>query len=250
MKLKIVELPPGPPVLASLVAEVYGRPEHTYGDLVDAARKVTTRFRDEPGVADVYDTSEVSARKLVFVADQEKAALAGVSVADIAATIRVALEGDATETVRMEGERNPLKIVVRLPRVSRSSDADLARLQVKGTGSQMVPLAELGRWENAQVDQTIYHKNLERVAYVFGETVGRPPAECVVDIMADRTDSVGVPMTKQDPRPVRERTYVRNGSGIPWSVPEGVRVEFAGEGEWKITLDVFRDLGLAFGARC
>jgi len=258
--LKIVELPPGPPVLASVVAEVYGRPDHSYEDLLAAADTVGARFRTEPGLADVDDFREVPAQKLVFVTDQEKAALAGVSVAEVAETIQLALEGTSSETVRLPRERNPLRITVRLPRPLRSSAADLAQVRVKGTAGQLVPLAELGTWKTARVDQTIYHKNLERDAYVFAETAGRPPAECIVDVLADRTNQ-NVAQTAEavkptgsgflataDPLPVARRSYFSNGSGIAWSVPDGIRVEFAGEGEWKITLDVFRDLGLAFGA--
>jgi multidrug efflux pump subunit AcrB len=270
VKLKIVELPPGPPVLASVVAEVYGRPDNSYEDLLSAADTVAERFRAEPGVVDVDDTREAPAAKLVFIIDQEKAAIAGVSVADIAETIHIALEGTAADTVHVPDERNPLLITLRLPRDSRSSATDLARLYVKGSAG-LVPLAELGKWLSTRVDQTIYHKNLERVVYVLGETAGRPPAECVVDMMADRKQqdpSEDRDRSKQrtaqssildprsstrelasgSPRPIEKRSYFSNGSDIPWSVPDGIRVDFAGEGEWKITLDVFRDLGLAFGA--
>jgi multidrug efflux pump subunit AcrB len=267
VRLKIVELPPGPPVLASVVAEVYGRPDHTYDELIAASRTVAERFRREPGVVDVDDTSEAPVQKLVFVTDQEKAALSGVSVADIAETIQVALEGSSGETVRLAAERNPLRIVVRLPRVLRSSEHDLGSIQVKGASGRLVPLAELGKWHKTRVDHTIYHKNLERVVYVFGETAGRPPAECIVDVQADwsgqhvmraaagerRDLSPPKPVGNgfvavNEPLPLDNRSYFSNGSGLAWSVPEGVRVEFAGEGEWKITLDVFRDLGLAFAA--
>ncbi len=267
-RLKIVELPPGPPVLSSVVAEVYGRPDHTYDDLLAAAATVRERFRVEPGMADVDDMHEAPVEKLVFVADQEKAALSGVSVAEIAETIRLGLDGASNETVRVPSERNPLRIVLRLPRPLRSSAYDLARLQVKGRQGQLVPIAELGRWQTTRVDQTIYHKNLERVVYVLAETAGRPPAECVVDMLADRRDLASLRAAGQEAsggreppvpagsgvlarnpaRPVGQRSYFHNGSGIAWGVPDGVRVEFAGEGEWKITLDVFRDLGLAFGA--
>jgi multidrug efflux pump subunit AcrB len=259
-RLKIVEIPPGPPVLSSVVAEIYGRPDHSYDDLLAAATTINSRLRAEPGLADVDDIREAPQQKLVFVTDQEKAALGGVSVADIAETIRVSLEGANNETVRLEGERNPLRILIRLPRPLRSSAPDLARLQVKGQSGQFVPLAELGWWEQTRVDQTIYHKNLERVVYVLAETAGRPPAECIADIMADRqeqvrlaetgpTRGVGSGFLSTAPgRPPQGRTYFSNGSGVAWSVPEGIRVNFAGEGEWNITLDVFRDLGLTFGA--
>jgi multidrug efflux pump subunit AcrB len=123
-------------------------------------------------------------------------------------------------------------------------------LYVTGNQQQLVPVAELGRWEPAAAQQTIYHKNLERVVYVFAECAGRPPAECVVDVQADLVPA-GQPLPNAnpvEPRPMAERNYFQNGGGMAWQVPAGIRVDFAGEGEWKITLDVFRDLGLAFAA--
>ena len=85
----------------------------------------------------------------------------------------------------------------------------------------MIPLAEIGTFVFKPVDQPIFHKNLQRVVYMFGETAGRAPAEAILDMQA---------RLRKDP------------------APEGMRVEWAGEGEWKITLDVFRDLGIAFAA--
>lgn len=250
--LKIVELPPGPPVLSSLVAEVYGRPDHNYEDLLAAADTLAERFRREPGVADVDTITEAPMDKWVFATDQEKAALAGISVQEIASTVRLALNGSNEDTIHMEGERNPMRINIRLPRAHRSNALDLTRLTIRGRQGKQVPLAELGRWEKARVTQTIYHKNLERVAYVFGETAGRPPAECIVDIMVDRVEArqgnKKGHVEQREAKPVEERSYFTSGSGIAWSVPNGIRVDFAGEGEWKITLDIFRDLGLAFGA--
>ena len=256
-RLKVVELPPGPPVLASLVAEVTGRPDHSYDDLIAASEVVARRLKAEPGVAEVDDTVETPAKKLVFVTDQEKAALAGVSVDEIARTLQVVLSGGQAGTVRLAGERNPLKVELRLPRAMRSSSHDLAAIRVKGRTGQFTPLSELGKWEEARVDQTVYHKNLERVVYVTAETLGRTPAECVMDVTFDRRpDGTPAPggtkehgwVSNAKPRPLAGRTFVRNGGGIAWAVPEGIRIGFSGEGEWKITLDVFRDLGLAFAA--
>jgi multidrug efflux pump subunit AcrB len=256
-RLKVVELPPGPPVLASLVAEVMGRPDHSYDDLIAAAGTVAKRLKAEPGVAEVDDTVEAPAKKLVFVTDQEKAALSGVSVDEIARTLQLVLSGGQAGTVRLAGERNPLRIELRLSRAARSSSHDLAAIRVKGRTGQFTPLSELGKWEEARVDQTVYHKNIERVVYVTAETLGRTPAECVMDVTFDRRpDGTPAPSGPPDhgwvadakPRPLAERTFAHNGGGIAWAVLEGVRVGFSGEGEWKITLDVFRDLGLAFAA--
>ncbi len=247
---RLVELPPGPPVLASVVAEVYGQPDHSYEDLLSSAATVANRLTAEPGLVEVDDISEAASQKLVFVTDQEKAALAGVSVAEIASTLRIALGGTDDDFVRLEGERHPLHINLRLPEAIRSSRHDLIQLHVKGATGALIALAELGTWENQPVDQTIYHKNLKPVVYVFAECAGRPPAECIVDVQADQVfepiqPSAGATST---PRPVHSRTYFTNGSGLAWSVPKGIDVIFSGEGEWKITLDVFRDLGLAFAA--
>ncbi|MCG3128837.1 MAG: Multidrug resistance protein MdtC [Phycisphaerae bacterium] len=296
--LKIVETPPGPPVISTLVAEVRGRADQTYAELIEMARVVRARLEREPGVVDVDDVVESAVERLTFVTDQEKAALNGVTVEEIAETVRLAVSGSTAGVLRDEAERNPLRIELRLPRALRSSIADLGRVHVQpterrsadgsvaarrgerateGGAAGLVSLAELGRWEQSRVAQAIYHKDLERVVYVFGETAGRAPAECVVDIESDRLRelrrSVGAPEAARVPaepftlngvarfepagsgyistgeaREVGKRTFLWNGGRVFWWVPAGVGVELAGEGEWQITLDVFRDLGLAFAA--
>lgn len=257
-RMKLVETPPGPPVIASVVAEVYGQPDNTYDDLLLAADVVQARLAREPGVVDVDDVREAPQEKVTFVTDKEKAALNGVSTEEIAATLKAVLARDAVGVVRSPTERNPLRIELEFPVDRRTSTADLTRVHVKGSAGQLVPLAELGRWETSRVDQMIYHKNLRRVAYVFAETAGRPPADVVIDVLADRqtreTSSAGMQsvgngwMSDASARPVAGRTFFANGSGIAWGLPAGFLIDFAGEGEWQITLDVFRDLGLAFGA--
>jgi multidrug efflux pump subunit AcrB len=257
-RMKLVETPPGPPVIASVVAEVYGQPDNRYEDILQAADAVRARLAVEPGIVDVDHVREAAQEKLIFVSDKEKAALGGITDEQIAATLQSLLESDTIGLVRSESERNPLRIELRVPVDRRTSAADLARVEVKGSTGQQVPLAELGHWETARVDQMIYHKNLQRVAYVFAETAGRPPADVVVDVLADESTTAPAGkdlkrvgngwMTAGSPRPVAERTFFSNGSHVKWGVPAGFTVAFAGEGEWKVTLDVFRDLGLAFGA--
>ncbi len=257
-RMKLVETPPGPPVIASVVAEIYGQPDHRYEELLLAADTVRARLAVEPGVVDVDWVREAAQRKLVFVTDKEKAAINGITTEQIANTLQAVLEGGAVGVVRSETERNPLRIELRLPLERRTNASDLSRVEVQGSGGQLVSLAELGRWDTTRVDQMIYHKNLQRVAYVFAETAGRPPADVVVDVLADRSKSP-VPsehiknigngwLAENPPRPVDQRTFLSNGSGVDWGLKPGFVVDFAGEGEWKITLDVFRDLGLAFGA--
>ena len=257
-RMKLVETPPGPPVIASVVAEVYGQPDHRYEDILLAADTVRARLAAEPGVVDVDNVRQAARQKLTFVVDDEKARLNGVTKQQLAATLQTLLGSSTVGTLRSDTERNPLLIELRVPIEHRTSAEDLAKIHVKGESGQLVPLAELGAWKSARVDQMIYHKNLRRVGYVFAETAGRPPADVVVDVLTDRRTAPAVDqhderigngwIARQPLRPVSERTFIDNGGGIPWRVPAGFTVDFAGEGEWKITLDVFRDLGLAFGA--
>ncbi len=137
---------------------------------------------------------------------------------------------------------------MQLPRSLRSNQEYLSQLSLKNAKGQLVQLREVGAWHTEEVSQTIYHKNLRRVAYVFAECVGRAPAECVIDVLSDQLPDGPAMVEKGTPRPLTTRTFFMNGSGIGWRIPEGTTMTFAGEGEWKITLDVFRDLGLAFGA--
>ncbi|MCG3138904.1 MAG: Efflux pump membrane transporter BepE [Phycisphaerae bacterium] len=262
--LRIVETPPGPPVIATLVAEIYGRPDHSYAQLLAAAEIVRQRVAAEPRTAEVDDIREAGQTRWRFVTDLEKAALHGLTSSEIAQTLQLAVGGYIAGQLHESAERQPLNILLRLPQALRSSRQDLLQLFFKGSEQQLIPLAELGQWREEQINQTIYHKNLQRVVYVFAETVGRAPAEAVVDILADQVpvdhhisqasdndprfvNSAGWTMTT-DSRPLAGRTFLKNGSHLPWQLNDGFRVDFAGEGEWKITLDVFRDLGLAFAA--
>jgi len=257
-KIQLVEVPPGPPVISTLVAEVYGEDYTPYSTLQDTARLVAERLRREPFVVDVDTSVEDDQQEALFVTDKEKAALSGVATEDIASTLQMALQGSGSHFLQVPSEAHPLKIALRLPRGIRSSTEDLGALYVKGRpgitkvregGSlrdapqPLVQIGEIGRWEERVVDKTVYHKNLTPVAYVFAEMAGRPPAEAVLDVGADLGES-----GKAEEVPLDKRTYFKIGGGDPWSVPSETRIVWNGEGEWKITLDVFRDLGIAFGA--
>jgi len=248
VNLKIVESPPGPPVISTIAAEVYGRADQTYDELQKAAGLVADRLRKEGGVVDVDTTVEAEQRRYVFDVDRTKAALSGVSEAELTQALAVALGGEPVTAAEAPAERNTLPIVLRLPEADRSSLEDLGRLYVQARAGRVVSLAELGLWRKELVDQTIYHKNLRPVVYVFGEMAGRAPAEAIMDVEADRVR----PGEKRGPvaaKSADERgSFFDNGRGILWRLPDGISVVFGGEGEWQITLDVFRDLGLAFAA--
>jgi len=217
--IKLVEAPPGPPVLSTVVAEIYGEPYHGYNDLIAAAEAVRLRLADEKGVVDIDDTVETTQQRLFFRVDREKAGLNGISTKDIVQTLQIALTGMPAGTVHIPTEQNELSIIIRLPREKRSDASRLKSLPVKGRGGNSVQLGELGTFEEDVYDKTIMHKNLKRVVFVTAEMAGRGPAYAILSLQS-----------------YFERT----------PLPEGIRVNWRGEGEWKITLDVFRDLGIAF----
>ncbi len=226
-KLQIVELPPGPPVISTLTVEVYGQLYHNYADLQAAAEKVALLFEQEPGIEDVDTSAEANQRKVVFVVDKEKASMSGLQTLDIAHQLSSAVKGEIAGHLHQSEEVNAPEIEIRLAEGDRNDLSRLERLYITTSSGVPVQLGELGRFQEDVVEQTIYHKNLQRVAYVFAETVGITPAEAILATIGDLSSG--------------------SQSGL---IPEDIELHWAGEGEWKITVDVFRDLGLAFAAAC
>ena len=140
--LKIVEIPPGPPVLADLVAEIYGPPEASIDSLIAVSKRVRADMEKTEGVVDVDDYSEAEHDKVHFQLNREKAALSGVSVPQVAETLRIAVAGKAAGIVHLDSERQPLEIVLQLPRALRSSIPDLLALRVKTGQGELIPLSE------------------------------------------------------------------------------------------------------------
>jgi multidrug efflux pump subunit AcrB len=263
VRIALVETPPGPPVLSTIVAEVYGSPQTRYEQIRDATLRVGSRLSREPLVSDVDTSVESAHDRLLFVVDKEKAALSGISTDDVTQTLRIALRGLDAAQLHVRGEVNPLLIRLQLPRKWRSGEEHLSALTLKGRPGvakirqgggvhdaplPLVRLGELGRFQRVEAERVIYHKNLQRVSYVYAEPVGRSPAEAIIDVGADRIRVDQTVSTRDNgPIPLEARTYFRNGGGDFWSLPDDITVQWNGEGEWKITLDVFRDLGIAFG---
>ncbi len=220
-EIQLVEVPPGPPVLATLTAEIYGDYDTPYSDLRDAARTVKQVMEDEPFVTDVQVMTEDPSPRIDIVVDREKAALHGIDTRTILDTLDTAVGGNTPASLHLESERNPLWIRVILPREQRSDMISVANVPVRSKAGHLIPLAELARIRETINEPSIYHKNMEPVVYVTGEMAGRAPGEAVLDMM-------------------------KKLKTIPFD--EGIIIQWAGEGEWKITLRVFRDMGLAFAA--
>jgi multidrug efflux pump subunit AcrB len=219
-KVKIVEVPPGPPVLETIVAEIYGPPESEYAQLIAYGRELRRVFDHTAGLVDTDDFSVAAQPRLQFALDRQKAALHGVSTAEVARTLALMVGGEAVDTVHTETERDPLPIELRMPRASRSNAQGIMAVKVRAMDGSMVPLSELGTMRRSVEEQPIYRKDLRQVAMVMADTAGVSPVNEVL-WLEDHTKNL---------------------------VPAAYTIDWTGEGEWNITVTVFRDLGLAFGA--
>ncbi len=219
--IQLVEVPPGPPVLSTLVAEIYGDHDNSYEDLLKGAQHVKAVMEKEKFVTDVQIMTEKNSQRIDIVVDREKAALHGIDTQTILNALKSAVSGITPASLHLDTERNPLWIKVVLPREKRSDMISISHIPIRSVKGKMVPLAELIHIRDTRNNKPIYHKNLAPVVYVIGEMAGRAPGEAVLDMMKRLKKS---------------------------TVRDGIRVQWAGEGEWKITLRVFRDMGLAFAA--
>ncbi len=234
--VKVVEVPPGPPVQSVLVAEIYG-PD--YDRQTAVAREVRRLFESTPGVVDVDDSIETDQTKYLFTVDRAKAALAGVPSEEIIKTIRMGLEGAKIGLVHLPLEKEPVQIELRLPLVERTGLEHFGEIGMKSASGGIVQLSELLKVEQTLVERTIYHKNQKPVVYVVGD-VGGPGAE--------RAESpvygvLGVgkklkELTLPDGYMIEEHYAAQ-----PWSEE---RASLKWDGEWHITYETFRDMGMAF----
>ena len=255
ISIKVVEVPPGPPVMSTLVAEIYGEWLTPYSLQQEAAQTLMARLDREPFVVEIDSTVQAPQQRLRFITDKQKAALSGVATDDINNTLLMANKGYQAGFLQLPRESVPLPIEMRLAPWERVSINDFERLQVKGrpgivqqsspqgldsAPQPLVAIGELGHFEYGLVDQPIHRKDLRPVVYVTAEVSGRTPAEVIADVSADLGSQ------KREGRDWRMRSFIDSGGRDPWHMQEDISISWTGEGEWKITLDVFRDMGLAF----
>ncbi len=213
--IKIVEDPPGPPVRATVVAEIYG-PD--YSKQREIAQDIKALFASTDQVVDVDDSVKDKQEKYQLIVDKEKAALAGISTDQIVQTLRLSIAGTAVSTLHRPEAKNPIEIFLRLPKGDRTGLSDMDKVFLTGPQGSQVPLSAIVKMVPSEMDKAIYHKNLEPVTYVYGEMGARSQVYAVIDMMKH--------LRKQP-------------------LPEGYRIKW--DGEMKLTLDVFRDLGAAMG---
>ncbi|SPJ15891.1 Acriflavin resistance protein (fragment) [Syntrophobacter sp. SbD2] len=180
--IKIVEVPPGPPVIATIVAEIHGSLGEPYEQITESAKIVRHLMEGTPGIVDVDDTLVAPQQKITFKIDRAKAALNGISGQQIAEALQGTVLGASPSSLRVDNEVHPVNIQLRLPREGRALQADLKQVMISGSNGERVFLAELGTFADETIDQPIYHKNLNPVVYVFGETAGIPPPDAVLTL--------------------------------------------------------------------
>jgi multidrug efflux pump subunit AcrB len=230
--VKVAEVPPGPPVLSTLVMEVYGPDLEQRLALAAQVRQV---FETTPGVVDVDWLVDHPAPRLELEVDRAKAARLGISPELVARTLRLALDGAETGSLRLEGAREPVPLVLRLDRAQRSSLENLLAVEVPGEEGQLVALSELVTPRHLVREQALYQKNLQPVTYVIGEVAGEE--ESPVYGMLDMQERIAA-LTGPLGSPVPVLT-----TGMPAG---GTDYALKWDGEWQITYEVFRDMGIAF----
>ena len=219
-RIKVAEVPPGPPVLETLVAEIYG--PDPQGRL-RVAREVRDLFKRTAGVVDVDWYVDDDQTKYKLVVDKEKAALSGISEDDIARTVEAASAGYQAGLLHVDSEKEDVPITVRLDRATRSDLDRMLSLKVRG-----VALSELVHQDPMTADKSIYHKNLMPVVYVTADVAGA--IESPVYAILKLSPQIKVEQLTAH-QPTEDSHYA-----MKW------------DGEWHITYEVFRDLGLAFAA--
>ncbi len=235
----VAEVPPGPPVLQTLVAEIYGSTEQ---DRVQLAQAVKNIFETTEGVVDVDWYREKDRNKTLITVDKEKAALNNISEREVNEAIRMAVEGMSIDLFHQSRDKEEINMVLELPKDQRARIEGVLNISMRSSinpSAPMVPLRELVRTQDAPVDQPIYRKNLKPVIYVTGDVAGA--VESPVYAIFEMNRKIGE-LNGSDFNASDDKIKIYNMKQ-PFSDTEPA---MKWDGEWHITLEVFRDLGLAF----
>jgi multidrug efflux pump subunit AcrB len=230
--VKVVEVPPGPPVLAPIVAEIYGPEAEGRREVAKAVRSV---FAQTPGVVDVDDSTIAAAPRRVLLVDRRKAALLGVSQQAIVSTLRTGLAGDAA-TYLHDQTKYPAAALLQLPADRQGDLEGLLRLGVRGAAGQIVPIRELVTVSDTQREQPAYHKDLLPVDYVVGDMAGAVDSPLYGMFgMRSRLAAIRTPGGGQlGEYFIRQPEDAYRGYAVKW------------DGEWQVTYETFRDMGAAY----
>jgi len=229
--LQVVEVPPGPPVQAPIVAEIYGP---LYDAQQAVARELRALFDATPDIIDVDDSAGSSATRWSVAVDRQKAALLGVSQADAVRALAVGLRGQDAAFVHEGRERRPIPVRVELPAAAKASLDRVLALEVRSRSGQLVPLSEITRVDELPWDGAIYHKDLLPVTFVTGDMAGA--LDSPLYGMFDLVGQVGEGLP----------SGIRPGQLFISSPDDPNQFAIKWDGEWQITYETFRDMGLAY----
>ncbi len=232
-KVKVVEVPPGPPVLAPLVAEVYG-PDEAGRHAV--AKRVRAEFARAPRIVDIDDSVEDSAPKIAVRVNQARAATLGVVQADVVATMRVALAGQDVAIIRDGRSKYSVPVQLALPPERQDALDTLLTMQVRSSEGALVALSEVVHEVPVARERTIYHKDLLPVTYVVGDVAGGPDSP-LYGIFAVRGKLAGDALAqggKLGEHWIAQPSDTYRQYALKW------------DGEWQVTYETFRDMGAAY----
>ncbi|HEU0219942.1 MAG TPA: efflux RND transporter permease subunit [Gallionella sp.] len=233
-KVKVVEVPPGPPVMSPIVAEIYG-PD--YEGARKVAGKVREQFGNTEGVVGIDDTVTESAPKLLLQVLQSKAALLGVAPRDIVDVIGVALSGQDVASLHDVNAKYAPPLRIGLPAERRSRIDEVLKLKVRARDGVLVPLSEVVQVITVQRDYPIYHKDLLPVVYVFGDMAGK--LDSPLYGMFGINGKISGAVLEQGGN---LESYYFKQPGNPYA---GYALKW--DGEWQVTFETFRDMGIAYG---
>ena len=230
--VKLVEVPPGPPVLSTIVAEVYGPDYNQQMKIADNIQNILNKTTD---VVDVDWMVEADQTEYQFTIDKEKAMLYGVAPQQIAYTMNMALSNRAITTLYDEDAVKQIGLVLALDESDKSTVKDIAQLKVKSNQGNLVPITDLVTIEETTAAKSIYRKNQKRVVYVLADMAGKleSPAYAILG-MEDKLKEIQLPKGYKLNEMYLGQPNFEDDYTVKW------------DGEWQITLEVFRDLGIAF----
>ncbi len=230
--VKIVEVPPGPPVLSPLVAEIYGP---TDDGRRAAAQAVAGVFRDTDEVVDVDTNLEAPQRKLVLEVDRRRAARLGVSQAAVAQAVNTVVHGEDASYLHEDHAKEPIPVRLELSEGDKSDFDTLGGIRVRSRSGTLVPLGEIARFRDTTRDPAIHHKDLLPVVYVTGDAAG--PIDSPLYAMGAIAATLAEQPILQN-RPLAQHFIAQPENPYRWSLKW--------DGEWQITYETFRDMGIAY----
>ncbi|SEH08457.1 efflux RND transporter permease subunit [Candidatus Venteria ishoeyi] len=234
-RIAVVEMPPGPPVLQTMVAEIYGPDDKTRRQV---AQDMVGIFEQVPNLVDVDDYMQAPHDIWHFEVDIEKAVRRGISVETINRNIAMAMGGYQLGDIKRGVTQEPVYLVIQVPLGLRGQLSRIGSLPIPATNGETVPLSELGRFMPRPEDAVIYHKDLRPVEYVIGEMEGRLGAPIYGMLAVEEKLK-----TYQTPDEIQGISGTLTGPP-----PDNNQSAFEWSGEWVVTYETFRDMGLAFAA--